>query len=149
VRYGRFPVGPIAVAWLTAFAALPALACGLCDEDKVAATYDARVVRQANARRHPLLFAALEGPVSGGPAELENRLRSALGRAPGVDPGTVRVSMDPPAISCAWNPSIASRSGIVAAAARALAGSGIRLRPIDHVVLPGAEPELRPSSRKR
>lgn len=143
---GRF-TSLIVVGCLGVLAARPAVACGLCDEDKVAATYDEAVVRRAAALRHPLLFAALEGPVAGGTRELADRIRSAVAKAPGVDPGTVRISLDPPAISCAWNPSAGSRAGIVAAADRALTRSRVRLRPIDQVRLPAARTELTRAAR--
>lgn len=132
----RAPLRTMAAALGLAWAAGPVAACGLCAEDKVAATYDAAVVAGAAARHHLLMFAALEGPVAGTRPRLAVLIKRALERAPGVDPGTVRVSLDPPAASCAWDPGRASRARLLGAANRSLASIGVRLRPLDPVVLP-------------
>ena len=54
-------------SWLVAFGgllgALPTMvyACGACDEDKVAATYDHAIVTHAAARHRLVVFGAIDG----------------------------------------------------------------------------------------
>jgi hypothetical protein len=70
-------------------------ACGVCVEDKVAATYDPAVISRAIANRQQVVFVAVDGPVDG----------DAIGRkvakasVKGVVAGTVRVSAAPAAFS--------------------------------------------------
>jgi hypothetical protein len=50
-------------AALAAAAPATALACGACDEDKIAATYDHAVIDAAIARHRQVVFVAIDGPV--------------------------------------------------------------------------------------
>lgn len=85
----------IVVATALATGAPVASACGVCVEDKVAATYDHAVIARAAANRQQVVFVAVNGPVDG----------DALGRkvakahVKGVVAGTVRVSATPAAFS--------------------------------------------------
>ena len=77
-------------------AALPtASACGVCVEDKVAATYDHAVIERAIANGQQVVFVAVDGPVDGG--ALGRKIAKANVR--GVVAGTVRVSAAPAAFS--------------------------------------------------
>ena len=82
-------------------AAVPAagLACGACDEDKVAATYDHAVMDAAIARHHQVVFVAIEGPVDA--QRIGTRLAAAAAKVRGVQVGTLRTSLAPPAFSFA------------------------------------------------
>jgi hypothetical protein len=80
----------VLVAWSGA-----ALACGTCDEDKIAATYDHAVVQRAAYAGHVLVYCAVQGTFE--PA----RLAAAARRVRGVDPSSVRVSREPAALSFA------------------------------------------------
>jgi chloramphenicol 3-O-phosphotransferase len=75
------------------------LACGACDEDKVAATYDHAVINAAMARHQRVVFVAVDGPVSA--EKLAARIAAAASRIRGVQPGTLRTSQSPPAFSFA------------------------------------------------
>ncbi|TMH19992.1 MAG: hypothetical protein E6H64_11495 [Betaproteobacteria bacterium] len=77
----------------------PSRACGACDEDKVAATYDHAVIAAAMARHERVVFVAVDGPVSG--EKLAARIASAATRMRGVQKGTLRTSASPPAFSFA------------------------------------------------
>jgi len=74
-------------------------ACGACDEDKIAATYDHAVIDRAAARHHQVVFVAIDGPVSA--AEISRRVGAAASRVRGVVIGTLRTSLSPPAFSFA------------------------------------------------
>ena len=90
------------VTLLTAFAVgTPAAsrACGACDEDKVAATYDHAVIDAAIARHQRVVFVAVDGPVSS--EKLAARIAAAASRIRGVQRGTLRTSASPPAFSFA------------------------------------------------
>jgi len=72
-----------------------AWACGVCIEDKVAATYDHEVVVRAAASGKVMVFCEVAGPLDAG------RLRSAARKVPGVDPASLRTSAQPAAVSFA------------------------------------------------
>src|SRR5262249_44340801 len=101
-----------------------ASACNACLEDKIAATYDWRVVSQAKERGHTVVFAAIRGAVSPGDSTLARAVQRRLAVVRGVDPGTVRVSLAPPAASFACDGVHAAPRTVIAAANRALASSG-------------------------
>ena len=85
----------IVVVTALATGAPVASACGVCVEDKVAATYDHAVIERAAANRQQVVFVAVDGPVDG------NALGSKVAKAhvKGVVAGTVRVSAAPAAFS--------------------------------------------------
>ena len=90
------------LAMVIAFAVgMPAasVACGACDEDKVAATYDHAVIDAAIARHQQIVFVAVDGPVS--IKKLTARITAAANRVRGVQKGTLRTSASPPAFSFA------------------------------------------------
>jgi chloramphenicol 3-O-phosphotransferase len=74
-------------------------ACGACDEDKVAATYDHAVIAAAMARHERVVFVAVDGPVS--IKKLTARIAAVANRIRGVQKGTLRTSASPPAFSFA------------------------------------------------
>jgi hypothetical protein len=77
----------------------PSRACGACDEDKVAATYDHAVIAAAMARHERVVFVAVDGPVS--IKKLTARIAAVANRIRGVQKGTLRTSASPPAFSFA------------------------------------------------
>jgi hypothetical protein len=89
-------VSRLLVAMLLGAAALPAAACGACDEDKVAATYDHAVVQRAAAAKKLVVFCAVQGPHYS-----VERARGAARRTAGVDVASVRTSSQPPTLSFA------------------------------------------------
>ena len=106
-----------ACAACTAFVlALPslALACGACDEDSIAATYDHRVVQQAVAAHDLVVYCRLGGPVE------RSRLVAAARRVPGVRPDSIRTSNEPAALSFSVDPARQSARGAVASTLRGL-----------------------------
>ena len=93
----RDTVSLLAAALTMTLAPTAGWACGVCIEDKVAATYDHAVVKRAGANGHQVVFVAIEGPVVASAL----RTRIARTKVAGVVPGTVRTSSDPPAFSFA------------------------------------------------
>jgi hypothetical protein len=114
------------VALLVAWPAT-ARACNACLEDKIAATYDWQVVAAAKERGHTVVFTAVRGRVAPRDSALARTLSRKLAAVHGVDPGTVRVSLAPPAASFACDAAHAPPATVIAAANRALAPSGVSL----------------------
>lgn len=83
----------VAVAGLLAFA--PAQACGVCNEDKVAATYDHAVVRRANLQGRVMVFCEVRGALDA------RRLKAVASRISGIDVASVRTSANPATVSFA------------------------------------------------
>ncbi len=118
----------VAAGVLTAGATGRAVACGHCVEDKVAATYDYGVVTHARAAGHRVYVFDLRGRVRPGDEPARRAVAAAVAGAPGVDPGTVRVALDPPAVSCACAPGAHPATSVPAAVAAALRPRGLSLR---------------------
>lgn len=116
----------LAAAVLAVRAAI-ALACNACLEDKIAATYDWQVVSAARARGHVVLFTAIRGSVAPGDSALPRRLARQLGGVAGVDAGTPRVSLAPPAASFAFDPAKNSPQQLIAAINARLKTGGLSL----------------------
>ena len=72
-----------------------AWACGVCIEDKVAATYDHEVVVRAAAKGKVMVFCEVAGPLDA------RRIRRAARSVRGVDPASLRISSQPAALSFA------------------------------------------------
>jgi len=116
---------------LAAAVQVPAQACGHCLEDKVAATYDHAVLTRAARVGHVVVFADVRGPAAGGGPALKAFIARTLATTPGVDAGTVRVSLDPPAASFACDPARHTPEALIAAANPRLAAKGLRLSLIN------------------
>lgn len=109
-----------AFAWCVAFAPA-AFACGVCIEDKIAATYDYDVVQRASAHHHVVVFAAVESPAD------PQALRKAAARVKGVDRASVRAASNPRALSFALDPRAGDPLSALAAIERAPGMAGVRL----------------------
>ena len=97
--------------------AAPAVACGVCIEDKVAVTYDHAVVMDATARSHVVVFAAVEA--KGDAQRAARAVKSAAVRVRGVDRATVRAAASPAALSFALDPAVAAPEQALASIERA------------------------------
>jgi hypothetical protein len=103
-----------------------ALACGYCVEDRVAAVYDHAVVVKSLDRRHPVVFLGIDGPL--GAAEGERKaIEGALRGVPGVDAGSLRVSLGGAALSFAYDPRRAGLGVVMGGFERRLAAKGLGL----------------------
>jgi hypothetical protein len=83
---------------------LAAWSCGVCDEDKVAATYDHSTVARAATMRHSVVFVAVDGPVEA--AAFTRRVADIAPRIRGVMRGTVRTSKAPVTFSFVIDPKL-------------------------------------------
>lgn len=105
------------IHWLLALvvsAPVQALACGVCIDDKVAATYDHAVVVAAAKKKEVVVFTAIEG--RGDAAKLVGVAVQAARRAPGVESGTVRSALQPtPTLSFVVDPKVATPQRAIAA----------------------------------
>ena len=94
--------------------AVPAQACGVCAEDKVAATYDHRSVKDALARGRVVVYCEVAG------LRDVQRAHQAAARVRGVEPRSVRVSAEPAALSFVLDPKQQSAPAAVLALQAAL-----------------------------
>jgi hypothetical protein len=110
--------------FLTLFSAVPifAAACGVCLEDKMAATYDHAVITTAFNRGHVVVFAEMSGAFTEGKAQ-EREIIRAVEATPGVDRGSVRVSFYPAAISFAFDERTGETQNVFARTAASLKSS--------------------------
>ena len=109
-----------------AVASTTALACGVCIEDRVAATYDHAVVVQAAREHRVVVFAAVDGP---GPAgTLAAKAQRAAGSVAGIDRASIRAAAEPAAaVSFALDPAAQSPEAALGALARQPAAKGLQL----------------------
>jgi hypothetical protein len=101
-------------------AAAPVLACGVCAEDKVAATYDHRSVQQALARGRVVVYCELAG------LREPRQAQRVAARLRGVDARSIRVSAEPAALSFVLDPRQQSPGAAVLALQGALP-AGVRV----------------------
>jgi hypothetical protein len=86
-------------AALSAIWSASALACGVCIEDKVAATYDHAVVMRAAATHKLMVFGEISGPVD--MKEAMSKITRTAPKVRGIDRRSVRTSLSPSAFSFA------------------------------------------------
>ena len=112
-------------AAVTAMSSAAVLACGVCIDDKVAATYDHALVATALARRQVVVYAEVKGA-----GEAGARTRTALTAAAkvrGIDARTLRASREPATISFALDEDVANPAAALAAVQRHASGTRIEL----------------------
>ena len=112
-------------------ASIQVFACGYCVEDKIAATYDHRVVTRALGQKHQVVFLHVEGTVPSG-----RLLERAIYSAPAVDRGSARVSADLLTVSFAYDPARATLGAIQSRIDKALAAHRVSLMPFEMMERP-------------
>jgi hypothetical protein len=110
---------------LSATFSAASLACGVCIEDKVAATYEHAVVMKAGTLHHLVVFGEIEGAVDMNVVTAS--LPAAAKRVHGIDRGTLRTSQSPPAFSFALDPTAQTPSAAVADLQKRLRMQGVKL----------------------
>jgi hypothetical protein len=118
-----------------------AWACGYCVEDKIASAYDHALVAQSVAIGHHVAFYHLDGPLKAS-AETRRALSSAAESVPGVDKGSVRVSLDTLTLSFAFDPKRTSLAAAQSALDRKLAARKLSLFPMRVIERPGELKEI-------
>jgi len=116
----------LALAASLALSVRPALACGICVEDQVSATYDHEVLIQAEGNGHDVLYTAVRGRSAGSPRS-HAVIRRVLADVAGVDKDSIRLSGLPPAASFAWDSKHHASGAILRAVNGKLAKSGLTL----------------------
>jgi hypothetical protein len=99
-------------------------ACGVCVEDRVAASYDHAVVVRSLDRKHQVVFLAIEGEIAASP-RLSRQIRGAVESAAGVDRSSARVSLAAASLSFAYDPSRHKLGPIMSAIEKSLAPKGL------------------------
>ncbi len=122
---------------------LPALACGHCVEDKIAAVYDHAVVVQALERKHHVAFFGIDGAIA--PADGARAVKAAAESAHGVDRGSARVSAESASLSVAFDPQRVPFAALEKQLQRKLAPRGLTLFTMRVMERPA---ELKTVSRK-
>ena len=98
-----------------------AWACGVCVEDKVAATYDYAVVQRAATGGQAMVYCEISGPVD------PRRWQSAARQVRGLDAASIRVSTQPAAISFALDTRQQSPQAAVSALQHAVPRSRVAI----------------------
>lgn len=117
----------MALALAAALAAIPAAACGLCVEDRVAAVYDQAVVDRAASHHQGVAFFSIEGNVAT-VANASGVIGKALERA--AIAGTARVSLESATAAIAFDPARTTPAAIAASAGQTLAARGLAFQPL-------------------
>jgi hypothetical protein len=118
-------------AWLAgaafAAAAIPvtALSCGVCAEDKIAATYDHAIVTRAATQGRIVVFAALDGPAEA--SVLAAAAARAARHVGAIDASTVRVAASPSALAFVLDPRRATPAAALASVERNARVRGMRV----------------------
>jgi hypothetical protein len=117
------------VAWVSLLVPMLAMACGHCEEDLVASVYDHGLVLRSQSLKQRIMYMAWDGPVARDDATARRLLQEAS-RATGVTPGSVRVSVQPAALSVAFNPAKNNRAQIEASLQTRLAKMHVMVLPL-------------------
>ena len=113
------------------------LACGYCVEDKVASVYDHAVVTRSLAQKHHVAFFHIDGNLA--PGEATRRALEALAEStPGVDRGSVRVSVETASLSVAFDPRRSPMVAVQAALDRKFAARKLAVMPLRIIDAPAA-----------
>lgn len=117
------------IAFAAALASPLAHACGACDEDKIAATYDYATVTQAAAAHRVVVFGGIDGAVDARAASV--RVARAAAQVRGVQRNSVRTSSAPAAFSFVLDPAVQSPDRAVAEVQRRARMPGLKLALIE------------------
>lgn len=99
---------PVACALLMALLSTSGWACGHCEEDLVAAVYDHALLLESRALNQRIMYLAWDGPVARD-ASTGRKLAILAAGVPGITKGSVRVAVDPAALSMAFDPNKTNR----------------------------------------
>jgi hypothetical protein len=113
-----------------AVAATPALGCGHCVEDRIAAVYDHGAIARALEQHHRIAFFSIEGPLTAG-KEPQRAIAGALRSMKGVDAASLRVSAESAALSLSYDGKLTSSNRIADVLNRKLAAHGLSVSTIE------------------
>ena len=108
-----------------AFAPALAWGCGVCIEDKVAATYDHAILSKAKAQKQVVVFGAIDGV--GDVSRATTRIVTESSSVKGVQRGTTLTSISPAAFSFALDPRVQTPQAAIADLQRRVDVPGLTL----------------------
>lgn len=114
----------------------PARACGHCIEDRIAAVYDHAWSSRMLAQRHHVAYFALDGRLAAR-SDQTARIERAVAGSRGVDPGSVRISVDAAALSLSFDPARTSAAQLRQSLQRRLMPQGLAVQTLRIMVRPG------------
>lgn len=106
-----------------------AAACGHCVEDRIAAVYDHALVQRARASKHQVAYFAWDSALTRDETS-RRRVLAVAEAVPGIDQGSVRVSMEPAAIAVAFDPRRSDAAAIATALRAALRRLSVDVVPL-------------------
>jgi hypothetical protein len=118
-------------------------ACGVCIEDKIAATYDYLVITSATARGQVIVFGQMEGTAD--MQKIALKIAAAAPRIRGVSGATVRTSAAPAAFSFALDPAVQAPQAAVEQLQKRLHASGVQLAVVRVVTRDSFPQGVRPT----
>jgi hypothetical protein len=119
-----------------------ASACGVCVEDKVAAVYDHAAISRAIGAGHTVVFFAIDGPLKPGqPTRVS--IEKGAASAPGVDAGSVRLSVELASVALAYDPRRTTLARVQAHIEKKIRPLGLSLLTMRVMDRPGDLAEVR------
>jgi hypothetical protein len=115
------------------FQAGTANACGYCAEDKIAAVYDHAAITRSLGAGRTVVFFGFDAPAQASRAKIEKAAASVAG----VDPASVRASLEPGALAIAFDPKRVRLSDVQKSLEARLAPLGLSLYPLHLMDRPG------------
>ena len=116
------------IAALAAVAALDAVACGFCIEDRVAAVYDSPAIEAAVAKQRHVAFLAVDGEIALD-AAAQKAIAKALEQAGAVH-GATRIAAENAAVAVVFDPKRTTLARLIAAGDKALASSSRKMTAV-------------------
>ncbi|HET7199920.1 MAG TPA: hypothetical protein VFI80_03800 [Burkholderiales bacterium] len=104
-----------------------AFACGYCVEDKIAAVYDYAALTQAHARKHTVVYFAIDGAIR----DSASSLKTMVERTKGVEKGSARVSVEARALAVTFDPRRTALPALQSGLEKALKPRGLELLLLD------------------
>ncbi len=109
-----------------------AFACGHCIEDKIASVYDYAIVSKAVSEKHIVVFFSIEGPLVAN-EDSKQKIKSIVEKMNGVDPKSIKLSMDTASLSVAFDPARISYAVLLDSLEKKLVSKKLSLYPLDTV----------------
>ena len=109
-----------------------AFACGHCIEDKIASVYDYAIVSKAVSEKHIVVFFSIEGPLVAN-EDSKQKIKSLVEKMNGVDPKSIKLSMDTASLSVAFDPTRISYAVLLDSLEKKLVSKKLTLYPLDTI----------------
>ena len=109
-----------------------AFACGYCIEDKIAAVYDYAIVSKAISEKHTVAFFAIDGPLTIN-EDTKLKIKSIAEATNGIDPKSVKVSLESGSISLAFDQDRVSYASILSSLEKKLGSKKLTIFPLETV----------------